>query len=59
MKVNYVTTTAGFDVTKTHQGTGVGIGYAHALAPPLEFSVEYEAVTFDSQNLTASGAAQP
>jgi len=59
MKVNYVTTTAGIDMTKTHQGTGVGIGYAHALTPSLEFSVEYESVKFDSQNLIQTVTAQP
>ena len=59
MRVNIVNTKAGFDVTKTHQGTGVGIGYAHALTPYLEFSVEYESVKFDSQNLIQSATAQP
>lgn len=59
MRVNYVNSSSGIDVTKTHQGTGVGIGYAHALTPSLEFSVEYETVKFDSQTDTVSGTAQP
>lgn len=58
MTVNY-TSSSGFDVSKTHQGTGIGIGYAHALSPSLEFSVEYETVQFDTQNTTTTSTAQP
>jgi hypothetical protein len=58
MTVNYVST-SGFDLTKTHQGTGFGIGYAHALSPSLEMSVEYEIVKFDSQATSATATAQP
>ncbi len=58
MTVNYMST-SGFDMTKTHQGTGFGIGYAHALTPSLEFSVEYETVKFDTQNTAANSTAQP
>jgi hypothetical protein len=58
MTVNYMST-SGLDMTKTHQGTGFGIGYAHALTPSLEFSVEYETVKFDTQNTAANSTAQP
>jgi opacity protein-like surface antigen len=58
MTVNY-TSTSGFDLTKTHQGTGFGIGYAHALSPSLEISAEYEAVQFDTQSTSATTTAQP
>jgi hypothetical protein len=58
MTVNY-TSSSGFDLTKTHQGTGFGVGFAHAISPSLEFSVEYEAVQFDTQNTAATTTAQP
>lgn len=58
MTVNY-TSTSGFDLTKNHQGTGFGVGFAHALSPSLEFNAEYETVQFDTQNTAATTTAQP
>lgn len=58
MDVNY-NNSFGFDVTKTHQGSGLGIGYAHALSPSLEVSVEYEAMKFEAQRVTDVDTAYP
>lgn len=58
MDVSY-TNNFGFNRTKTHQGTGYGIGYAHTLAPSLELSVEYEVIDFDSQRISSFETAKP
>lgn len=58
MDVNY-TSTSGFDLTKTHQGTGWGFGYAAALTPNLELRAEYEVVNFNGQDTSTTNTSTP
>ncbi len=48
LSVNY-TSTSGFDETKTHQGTGFGLGYAMALNPQMELRGEFESVSYNGE----------
>lgn len=40
-------TSTGESVTPTHQGYGLGIGYAHALTSNVELRTEIEAISYD------------
>jgi opacity protein-like surface antigen len=57
MVVNYVA--PGFDISRTHQGTGLGIGYAHALTKNIELRGEFESVIFSGENTTPTVKLTP
>jgi opacity protein-like surface antigen len=44
---------------KTHQGYGLGLGYAHALSKNLELRGEFEAVTYSAENTSATVKLAP
>lgn len=48
--VVHYASTAGTDLDKTHQGYGLGFGYAHALTKNLELRGELETVTYSAEN---------
>ncbi len=58
MSVNYVST-AGTDIDKTHQGYGLGLGYAHALTKNIELRGEFESVIYGGENTTATVKLTP
>lgn len=58
MVVHYAST-AGTDIDKTHQGYGLGLGYAHALSKNLELRGEFEAVTYSAENTAATVKIAP
>lgn len=58
MAVNY-TNTNGFDTTLTHQGTGIGLGYAFAISRNVELRAEYETVQFEAQNTNPTTTSKP
>lgn len=58
MTVNYTAST-GFDKTITHQGTGLGLGYAMAISRNIELRAEYETIQFDAQNTAATTTSKP
>lgn len=57
MVVSYAS--PGFEVTRTHQGTGLGIGYAHALTKNVELRGEFETVAYSGENTTATVKLTP
>jgi opacity protein-like surface antigen len=54
--VNY-TATSGIDFSRTHQGVGVGAGYATALNNRLTLRAELESVSYNSQQNNNSATA--
>jgi opacity protein-like surface antigen len=58
MVVNYAST-AGTDIDKTHQGYGLGFGYAHALTKNLELRGEFETLAYSSENTAATTKIAP
>lgn len=56
LTVNY-TATSGIDFSRTHQGAGVGIGYAMALSNRLTLRAELESVSYNSQQNNNSATA--
>jgi hypothetical protein len=57
MVVNYAS--SGTEVSRTHQGTGLGIGYAHALTKNIELRGEFESVIFSGENTTPTVKLTP
>lgn len=56
LTVNY-TATSGIDFSRTHQGVGVGAGYAMALNNRLTLRAELESVSYNSQQNNNSATA--
>lgn len=58
LSANY-TSSSGFDETKTHSGTGFGVGYAMALSSNLELRGELESVTYSSETTGTTSKSIP
>jgi opacity protein-like surface antigen len=64
-KAGYHSMVVGYDAigfsstTKTHQGFGLGFGYAHALTANLELRGEFESVAYSGENTTATVKLTP